>query len=38
MVLKVQQPNLTRKTAEDLTWGDRVFAHWTRDAMVVLTD
>ncbi|MDA3878049.1 MAG: polyamine ABC transporter ATP-binding protein [Halothiobacillus sp.] len=38
MNLKVQQANLTRKTADDLTWGDRIFAHWSRDAMVVLTE
>jgi len=38
MILKVQQANLTRNTAEDLTWGDRVYAHWTRNAMVILTE
>ncbi|ANJ67492.1 transporter [Halothiobacillus diazotrophicus] len=38
MILKVQQSNLTRKAADDLTWGDHVYAHWTRDAMVVLTE
>lgn len=37
MVLKVQQPNLSRHTEHDLTWGDHTFAHWSRDAMVVLT-
>jgi putrescine transport system ATP-binding protein len=37
MTLKVQQPNLTRHNGNDLTWGDRIYAHWSRDAMVVLT-
>lgn len=37
MTLKVQQPNMTRHSGNDLTWGDRIFAHWSRDAMVVLT-
>ncbi len=37
MTLKVQQANLSRYSAGDLTWGDRVYAHWSRDAMVVLT-
>ncbi len=37
MILKVQQPNLSRHCDQDLTWGDRVFAHWSPLAMVVLT-
>jgi len=37
MTLKVQQPNLSRHSSDGLTWGDRIFAHWSRDAMVVLT-
>jgi len=37
MVLKVQQANLRRNCDQDLTWGDRTFAHWRRDVMVVLT-
>jgi putrescine transport system ATP-binding protein len=37
MTLKVQQPNLTRHNGHDLTWGDRIYAHWSRDSMVVLT-
>jgi putrescine transport system ATP-binding protein len=37
MALKVQQPNLTRYSGQDLTWGDRIFARWNRDSMVVLT-
>jgi putrescine transport system ATP-binding protein len=39
MTLKVQIPNLTRYqcTEDNLTWGDRIYAHWSRDAMVVLT-
>ncbi|MHB9021464.1 MAG: ABC transporter ATP-binding protein [Halothiobacillus sp.] len=36
MILKVQQPNLTRKSADDLTWGSHIYAHWSEDAMVVL--
>jgi len=38
MILKVQQPNISRKRPDHLTWGDRVFVHWKRDAMVVLTE
>lgn len=37
MILKVQRPNLTRHSGQDVTWGDRIIAHWCRDAMVVLT-
>ena len=37
MILKVQQPNLTRYHSDDLTWGDRVYARWNRNSMVVLT-
>ncbi|MDR3390775.1 MAG: polyamine ABC transporter ATP-binding protein [Sulfuriferula sp.] len=37
MTLKVQQPNLTRHSGQGLTWGDRIYAHWSQDAMVVLT-
>lgn len=37
MTLKVQIPNLSRHNSQDLTWDDRVFAHWSEDAMVVLT-
>lgn len=37
MMLKVQLPNLSRHNSQDLTWDDHVFAHWSEDAMVVLT-
>lgn len=37
-ILKVQLPNRTRKMADDLTWGDGVFAYWDKNAMVVLTE
>lgn len=37
MTLKVRQPNLSRHTGQDLVRGDRVFAHWSSEAMVVLT-
>ncbi len=37
MVLKVQQANLSRHNVQDPTWGDKVYAEWSADSMVVLT-
>ncbi|MBK6715051.1 MAG: polyamine ABC transporter ATP-binding protein [Burkholderiales bacterium] len=36
-VLKVTQANTTRHRDDELTWGDEVWAHWSRSAHVVLT-
>ncbi|WP_439898044.1 ABC transporter ATP-binding protein [Aquabacterium humicola] len=35
--LKVSQANVARHKDEELTWGDSVWAHWSRMAHVVLT-
>jgi putrescine transport system ATP-binding protein len=35
--LKVSRMNHLRHGAEGFTWGDRIFMHWTDDAMVVVT-
>jgi putrescine transport system ATP-binding protein len=37
LVLAVSQANTERHRAHDFTWGDRVWAHWTDAAHVVLT-
>jgi putrescine transport system ATP-binding protein len=37
MILKVRQPNLSRHNVQDMVKGDKVFAHWSNEAMVVLT-
>ena len=36
-LLKAAQPNMQRHRDEELTWGDEVWAHWSRSAHVVLT-
>jgi putrescine transport system ATP-binding protein len=36
-MLKVAVPNTQRHRDEDFTWGDEVWAHWSRSAHVVLT-
>ena len=36
-VLKVSQANTQRHKDDELTWGDTVWAHWSRSAHVVLT-
>ncbi len=36
-MLKVTQANTTRHRDDELTWGDEVWAHWSRSAHVVLT-
>lgn len=36
-VLKVSQSNVQRHREDELTWGDTVWAHWSRSAHVVLT-
>jgi len=36
-LLKAAQPNMQRHRDEELTWGDEVWAHWSRSAQVVLT-
>ena len=36
-MLKVSQTNVQRHKDDDLTWGDEVWAHWSRSAHVVLT-
>jgi putrescine transport system ATP-binding protein len=35
--LKVSVANTQRHRDEDFTWGDAVWAHWSRSAHVVLT-
>jgi len=36
-LLKVSQNNTQRYRHDDLTWGDEAWAHWSRQAQVVLT-
>jgi putrescine transport system ATP-binding protein len=36
-LLKASVPNIARHRDEDFTWGDDVWAHWSRSAHVVLT-
>ncbi len=36
-VLKVSQNNTQRYREDDLTWGDPVWAHWSRQSQVVMT-
>jgi putrescine transport system ATP-binding protein len=36
-LLKASQANTQRHRDEELTWGDEVWAHWSRSAHVVLT-
>jgi putrescine transport system ATP-binding protein len=36
-MLKVSQANTVRQRDDELTWGDTVWAHWSRSAHVVLT-
>ena len=36
-VLKASVPNIARHRDEEMTWGDDVWAHWSRSAHVVLT-
>ena len=36
-LLKAAQPNRQRHRDDELTWGDEVWAHWSRSAQVVLT-
>jgi putrescine transport system ATP-binding protein len=35
--LKISQANTPRHKDDELTWGDAVWAHWSRSAHVVLT-
>jgi putrescine transport system ATP-binding protein len=35
--LKVSQANVQRHRDDEFTWGDEVWAHWSRSAHVVLT-
>jgi putrescine transport system ATP-binding protein len=35
--LKVSQANVQRHRDDEFTWGDSVWAHWSRSAHVVLT-
>lgn len=35
--LKVSQANVQRHRDDELTWGDSVWAHWSRSSQVVLT-
>jgi putrescine transport system ATP-binding protein len=35
--LKISQANTSRHKDDELTWGDNVWAHWSRSAHVVLT-
>lgn len=37
LVLAVSQANVMRQREHDFTWGDRVWAHWSQTAHVVLT-
>jgi len=36
-MLKVSQANVQRHREDELTWGDAVWAHWSRSAHIVLT-
>lgn len=36
-MLKASQANTLRHREHELTWGDRVWAHWSRSAHIVLT-
>jgi len=36
-LLKAAQPNRQRHRDDELTWGDEVWAHWSRSAQVVLS-
>lgn len=36
-MLKVSQANVQRHRDDEFTWGDQVWAHWSRSAPVVLT-
>ena len=36
-LLKVSQANVQRYRDDEFTWGDRVWAHWSRQSQVVLT-
>ncbi|NDY90510.1 ABC transporter ATP-binding protein [Ideonella livida] len=36
-MLKVSQANTVRHRDDELTWGDKVWAHWSRSSHVVLT-
>ena len=36
-LLKVSQANVQRHKEDELTWGDEVWAHWSRSAHIVLT-
>jgi putrescine transport system ATP-binding protein len=36
-LLKVSQANTQRHRDDEFTWGDEVWAHWSRSAQVVLT-
>jgi putrescine transport system ATP-binding protein len=36
-VLKISQANVHRHREDELTWGDTVWAHWSRSAHIVLT-
>lgn len=36
-VLKAAQPNTQRQREHEPTWGDEVWAHWSRSAQVVLS-
>jgi len=37
LMLKVSQANVQRHKDDELTWGDEVWAHWSRSAHIVLT-
>jgi putrescine transport system ATP-binding protein len=36
-MLKISQANVQRHKDDELTWGDEVWAHWSRSAHIVLT-
>ena len=36
-MLKISQANVQRHREDELTWGDEVWAHWSRSAHIVLT-
>ena len=36
-ILKVSQANTLRHRDDAVTWGDTVWAHWSRSAHIVLT-
>jgi len=36
-MLKISQANVSRHREDELTWGDAVWAHWSRSAHIVLT-